>query len=45
MSCLNDKLITMLEAQVSMESLAALKDRKDKLTSKLYAKKIDLLVA
>lgn len=43
MNCLNSSLIKKLAAQISLDDLDSLKDKKDKLTSKLYMKKLELL--
>lgn len=44
MSCLNDKLIQKIAAGVPIETLANIKDRKDKLESRIYAKKVEELI-
>lgn len=43
MNCLNSSLIKKLAAHISLDDLDSLKDKKDKLTSKLYMKKLELL--
>jgi hypothetical protein len=43
MNCMNSVLIKKLAGLVSMEELSSLKDKKDKLSSKLYMKKLELL--
>lgn len=43
MNCLNSHLIKKLASHISVEDLDTLKDKKDKLTSKLYMKKLELL--
>ena len=43
MNCMNSALIKKLAALVPLEDLANLKDKKDKLSSKLYMKKLELL--
>lgn len=43
MNCMNSTLIKKLAAYVTIEELDQLKDKKDKLTSKLYMKKLELL--
>lgn len=43
MNCLNSTLIKKLAAHVTLEELSNLKDKKDKLSSKLYMKKLELL--
>lgn len=43
MNCLNSSLIKKLAKNISLEDLDILKDKKDKLTSKLYMKKLELL--
>jgi hypothetical protein len=43
MSCLNSALVKRLAAKVDEEALEQLNDRKDKLRSKLYMKKLELL--
>jgi hypothetical protein len=42
MNCMNSVLIKKLAALVSVDDLDSLKDKKDKLTSKLYMKKLEL---
>lgn len=42
MNCMNSALIKKLAALVSVDDLDCLKDKKDKLTSKLYMKKLEL---
>lgn len=43
MNCLNSTLIKKLARNISIEDLDSLKDKKDKLLSKLYMKKLELL--
>ena len=43
MNCMNNGLIKRLAALVDLKQLAYLVDKKDKLTSKLYMKKLELL--
>lgn len=43
MNCLNSNLIKRLARNISVEILDSLKDKKDKLTSKLFMKKLELL--
>ena len=43
MNCMNSNLIKKLSLCVSLDELNNLKDKKDKLTSKLYMKKLELL--
>ena len=43
MNCMNSSLIKKLANHVTLEELDLLKDKKDKLTSKLYMKKLELL--
>jgi len=43
MNCMNNGLIKRLAALVDLKQLAYLVDRKDKLTSKLYMKKLEIL--
>ena len=43
MNCMNSNLIKKLAEQVSVEELNVLRDKKDKLSSKLYMKKLELL--
>jgi len=43
MNCLNSTLVKRLAEKISLEDLEILKDKKDKLTSKLYMKKLELL--
>jgi hypothetical protein len=42
MNCMNSILIKKLAVLVSVDELDNLKDKKDKLTSKLYMKKLEL---
>lgn len=44
MNCLNANLILKISEVVSLEELVNLKDRKDKLTSKIYMKKLETLI-
>jgi hypothetical protein len=43
MNCLNSTLIKKLARNITLDDLDVLKDKKDKLTSKLYMKKLELL--
>ena len=43
MNCMNSNLIKRLAQHVTFEDLNGLKDKKDKLSSKLYMKKLELL--
>jgi hypothetical protein len=43
MNCLNSTLIKKLARSIKLEELDSLKDKKDKLTSKLYMKKLEIL--
>ena len=43
MNCLNSSLIKKLSSHISLADLDTLKDKKDKLASKLYMKKLELL--
>ena len=43
MNCMNSVLIKRLAAKVSLNDLNELQDKKDKLTSKLYMKKLECL--
>jgi hypothetical protein len=43
MNCLNSNLIKKLARNISVEDLESLKDKKDKLQSKLFMKKLELL--
>ena len=43
MNCLNSTLIKKLAQHISLDDLDSLKDKKDKLTSKVYMKKLELL--
>ena len=43
MNCMNSNLIKRLASKVSLYELNTLVDKKDKLTSKLYMKKLELL--
>jgi hypothetical protein len=43
MNCMNSVLVKRLAAKVDIELLEGLKDKKDKLRSKLYMKKLELL--
>jgi hypothetical protein len=44
MNCLNSSLIKKIAMAVTIEQLIELKDRKDKLTSKIYMKKLEQLI-
>jgi hypothetical protein len=43
MNCLNSNLVKKLAENISIEDLNTLKDKKDKLMSKLYMKKLELM--
>ena len=43
MNCMNSQLVKRLSAKVDLEALDMLKDKKDKLKSKIYMKKLELL--
>jgi hypothetical protein len=43
MNCLNSQLIKKLARKITLEDLDSLKDKKDKLTSKLFMKKLEIL--
>lgn len=43
MNCMNSSLVKRLAAKVEIESLDQLKDKKDKLKSKLFMKKLEIL--
>ena len=43
MNCMNSQLVKRLAAKVDVEVLESLKDKKDKLRSKLFMKKLELL--
>jgi hypothetical protein len=43
MNCLNSNLVKKLAENISIDDLNILKDKKDKLTSKLYMKKLELM--
>lgn len=43
MNCLNSTLIKKLAQHISLDDVDILKDKKDKLTSKVYMKKLELL--
>ena len=43
MNCMNSTLIKKLASLIPLEELDQMKDKKDKLTSKLYMKKLELL--
>jgi hypothetical protein len=43
MNCMNSTLIKKLATRISIKDLDGLKDKKDKLSSKLYMKKLELL--
>ena len=44
MNCLNASLIKKISQAVPLEDLINLRDRKDKLTSKIYMKKLEELI-
>lgn len=41
MSCLKDVLVNLLSTKVTIDMLANIKDKKDKLESRLYQRKVD----
>lgn len=43
MNCLNSALVKRLAEMISIHDLNVLKDKKDKLTSKIYMKKLEIL--
>jgi hypothetical protein len=43
MNCLNSTLIKKLASNITLDDLDTLKDKKDKLTSKIYMKKLEIL--
>ena len=43
MNCMNSQLVKRLAGKVPTEALESLNDRKDKLKSKLYMKKLEVL--
>lgn len=43
MNCLNSSLIKKLAAVIPLDELDTLRDKRDKLTSKIYMKKLELL--
>ena len=43
MNCMNSTLIKKLAVHVPLDELESMKDKKDKLTSKLFMKKLELL--
>ena len=43
MNCMNSALVKRLASKVPIETLESLTDRKDKLKSKLYMKKLEIL--
>lgn len=43
MNCMSSSLIKKLASLLNLEEMDTLKDKKDKLTSKLYMKKLELL--
>ena len=45
MNCLNSNLVKKISSAVSLEELINLKDKKDKLTSKIYMKKLEELTS
>ena len=44
LNCLNVKIVRRLAEKVPVKQLASLKDKKDKLLSKLYHKKLETLI-
>jgi hypothetical protein len=43
MNCLNSNLVKKLASKVDLETLDSLKDKRDKLQSKLFMKKLELV--
>ena len=43
MNCMNSSLVKKLAAKISLYELNSLEDKKDKLTSKLFMKKLEYL--
>ena len=43
MNCMNSSLVKRLAGKVEIEALEALKDKKDKLKSKIFMKKLEIL--
>jgi hypothetical protein len=43
MNCLNSALVKRLAELINIHDLNVLKDKKDKLTSKIYMKKLEIL--
>ena len=43
MNCLNSNLVKRLASRISIEDMETMKDKKDKLLSKLYMKKLEIL--
>jgi hypothetical protein len=43
MNCMNSQLVKRLASKIDVESLESLTDKKDKLKSKLFMKKLELL--
>jgi len=43
MNCMNSNLVKRLAAKVEIEALSSLKDKKDKLKSKIFMKKLEIL--
>lgn len=44
LSCLNDKVIGMLSSLITIDTLSAMKDKKNKLESQLYSRKVEEFV-
>lgn len=44
MNCMNSTLVKRLAGEVSVQQIQELNDRKDKLRSKLFMKKLELLL-
>lgn len=44
MNCLNSNLVKKISKQVTMDELVNLKDKRDKLASKIYMKKLEDLL-
>lgn len=44
MNCLNANIIKKISNSITIDELIDLKDRKDKLTSKIYMKKLEVLM-
>jgi len=44
MSCMNDRLLSLLTSKVPIDLLANIKDKRDKLESRLYQRKVESLL-